>query len=497
MGITLGIDIGTTAIKSVLIDDDGQLLASARLEQHQYFPGPGLVEQDPDELLELCLQSIELVLHQNGSAACDIQAIGLDHQGETCLIWDKRTGEPKYPAITWQDKRMAGASEEFAKIHRDVITTLTGLRSDSYYSGWKLRWLLDHIDNGQSRAENGELLAGTLNTWIIWKLTGGKAFVTDQGSTGCMMLCDPRIMGWNAWLLKELNLPECMLPRILPSNVYLGMTEKSVFFDTCVPIMASLTDCAAGIISSGAVQTGDLTVTYGTGSFVHMITGSEYHIPEGGLTSACSFSTGDTHYYQLNGICYCAGSAVKWLMHGMKLISGPEEMEALAKSVPNTNGVFFVPALNGLATPVWDSSACGAFLGITASCTKAHLVRAVLESFALQVANCCRIMQETSGIKPVSLHAVGGMTSNSLLMQLQADLSGIPVQLPRQTEPAYGAACMALNGLGLGPGLEKLADLNPPACTFLPSIGELERNERIASWLYAMKRTLDWQPYAK
>lgn len=497
MGITLGIDIGTTAIKSVLIDETGILLATERLEQHQYFPGPGMAEQDPDELFELCLKSVELLLHKNSFEASDIQSIGIDHQGETCLIWNKETGKPEYPAITWQDRRMAVASERFAKVHGDAITSLTGLRSDSYYSAWKLRWLLDHIDNGQSRAEKGELLAGTLNTWIIWKLTDGESFITDEGSAGCMMLCNPRVTGWDTWLLRELNIPEIMLPQILPSNAYLGMTDKRIFFNARIPIWASLTDCAAGIIGSGAIHRGDLTVTYGTGSFVHMITGGAYHLPNGGLTSACCFNTIDNQFFQLNGICYSAGSAVKWLIQELELFKDTEELEALAKSVSNTNGVFFIPALNGWATPAWDQSANGAFLGITASCNKAHMARAVLESMALQVVYCCRLMEETSGIKPIKINAIGGMTSNSFLMQLQADLSGIPVQLPKQTEPAYGAACMALGGLGVGPCIKGLAELNPPKQTFFPSFTEAERNERFSTWVYALNRTLDWYPNGK
>ena len=380
---------------------------------------------------------------------------------------------------------MAQVSEEYSRENGDKIRSITGLRSDSYYSAWKIRWILDNVENGQSRAENGELLAGTLNSWLFWNFTGRKSFVTDESSADVMMLCDPRATGWNEWLLEQMRIPRWMLPEILPCNAVLGTTDKNLF-GAEIPITSSLTDCAASIVASGAVARGDLTVTYGTGNFMHLITGDTYIIPSEGLTAACSFASKEKHVFQLNGICYSAGSAVKWLKNGLGLISSESETETLARSVPDADGVCFIPALNGLATPFWDQTARGAFLGLTAGSNRAHLVRAVLESSALQVANCSRIMERVSGIQLNLLHAMGGMTANGFLMQFQADLCGIPVGLPLQTEPAYGSACMAFTGIGAGSAIEVIKDVNPSVHTYYPNMEESERKERIDKWCYAV-----------
>jgi glycerol kinase len=273
----------------------------------------------------------------------------------------------------------------------------------------------------------------------------------------------------------------------------LGITDANVF-GAQIPITCSLVDSSAGIIATGSFDTSDLTVTYGTGNFLHLITGENYIMPSGGLTAGCCFASKERRVFQLNGICYTAGSAVSWLKNSLGFVSDASETEALAKSVPDTGGVYFVPALNGLATPFWDQTARGAFLGLTAASSRAHIVRAVLESSALQVANCVRIMKQVSHIQPNSIHAMGGMTSNGFLMQLQADLCGIPVILPLQTEPAYGSACMAFAGIGSGLTIEELKKVNPPVHTYFPSISESEREEEIDSWCYAVQRTEQWNP---
>lgn len=488
----LGIDIGTTGIKGILVRPDGVPFASARKEQHQFFPKPGWSEQDPQELLDICLAIVEELLSKQDLSAGQLIAIGLDHQGETCLIWDRETGIPVYPAIVWQDRRMAAASEAFTRQWGAKIQHLTGLHSDSYYSAWKLRWILDHIPDGQARAEKGELLAGTLNTWIIWNLTGRRAFVTDEGSTNCMMLADPRSTGWNPWLLEQMELPRCMLPRILPSSAELGVTDPEIFFGAAVPITASLPDGAAGIVASGALGPGDLTVSYGTGNFLHMVTGDRYIPPDEGLTAYCGFNLPDKRFYFLNGICYTAGAAIKWLQK-VGLSDSISELEALVGSVEDTCGVYFVPALNGLATPFWNQNARAAFLGITAACGRAHLVRAVVESIALQVAQCVDIMRSVSGMELVCMNAVGGMTANRALMQLQADLCGIPVYLPRQVEPAYGAACLAAQRQKDIP-LDELQSLNSPVQKFTPRLSDTQRRERIARWRHAVERIQDLDP---
>lgn len=493
----LGIDVGTTAIKGVVVDESGTLLASESREHRQYFPQPGWVEQDPQELLDSCIQIARTLTHGLGLPMSALQAIGIDHQGETCLVWDKATGVPVYPAIVWQDRRMAEVTEQYDPEKSRRMSEITGLRPDSYYSAWKLRWILDHIPQGQARAERGELLAGTLNTWLIWKLTGERSFVMDHSTGGCTMLCDVRSGEWDEWILKELRLPRQMLPELICSDGVLGKTDPTVFDGAAVPITATLTDGSAGTVSAGAGQTGGFISTYGTGSFLHLVTGSEYVAPNGGLTASLCLTTENERLYQLNGICYTAGAAVKWLRDGLGLIGSAAETEALARSVPDTAGVAFVPALNGLATPDWDQHARGAFLGLTAGATRAHLVRAVLESAALQVACCYQLMKNVSGMELTALNAVGGMTSNSFLMQLQADLLGIPVQLPAQTEPAYGTAILAAAAIGHGPGLTLLPKINPPTQTYVPSMSEREREDRLHTWRCAVQRCTHRHPPRK
>lgn len=490
----LGIDVGTTAIKGVIVDEAGAVLAAGSREHRQYFPRPGWVEQDPQELLDSCLRITGELLERLKLPASALSAIGIDHQGETCLVWDKATGVPVYPAIVWQDRRMAQVTEHYDPDKSARMSAITGLRPDSYYSAWKLRWILDHTENGQQRAENGELLGGTLNTWLIWKLTGGRSFVIDHSSAGCTMLADPRSGDWDDWILAELGLPRQLLPQLVCSDTFMGETEPELFFGARVPVTATLTDGSAGIVSAGAARPGGFISTYGTGSFMHLITGGSYVPPQEGLTASCCLSTEKERLYQLNGICYTAGAAVKWLRDGLGLIQSAAETEALARSVSDTAGVYFVPAINGLATPDWDQSARGAFLGMTGGTTRAHLVRAVLESSALQVACCCQIMGRVSGVALQALDAVGGMTANGFLMQLQADLLGIPVRLPAQTEPAYGTAILAAAALGRGPGLEAIGEINPPTRLYEPQMSQEQRLERIQTWRYAVQRCTQWYP---
>lgn len=490
----LGIDIGTTAVKGVLTDENGNILEQARREQKQYFPRPGWVEQDPEELLRLCLDITEELCGRRGTAPSSLGAIGLDHQGETCLVWDRETGEALYPAIVWQDRRVARQTEEYDAEKGRRIQEITGLRPDSYYSAWKLRWLLDNVPDGQRRAESGELLAGTLNTWVIWRLSGRKTFCTDHSSAACTMLMDPRSDDWSDWILEDLRLPRRMLPEIVSSDAVGAVTAPDAFFGAAVPITASLVDESAGVVSAEAAHNGGFVAIYGTGSFIHLIS-ERYCAPTDGLTASCCLSCGGSRLYQLDGICYTAGAAVNWLCGGLGIIKSPEETEALARSVKDTAGVYFVPAFNGMATPDWDQSARGAFLGLTAAARREHIVRAVLESTALQVAVCGELMQRASGLRLDRLCAVGGMTSNRFLMQFQADLLGIPVCLSKHTEPAYGAARIAAYALQKPSNFE-LAASAPAAelITFEPHMGRDERLDRIGGWRYAVARCMHWHP---
>ncbi len=489
----LGIDVGTTAIKAMLLGPELQVIAQVSKEHTQYFPQPGWVEQDPQEILSNCIELTCRLLVMVGSTASEIRALGIDHQGETCLIWDKQTGEPIYPAIVWQDRRMQQATESYNALHGEEIRTLTGLRPDSYYSAWKLRWILDNVPQAQARAEAGELLAGELNTWLIWKLTGGKSFVNDDGSAGCTMLADPRRQGWEEGLCRQMNLPLHLLPQCTDSDAFLGVTAGDSFLGAEVPIYASLTDAAAGMVGVGNSRAGQMLTTYGTGNFMHLLTGENYVTPQNGLTASCCYSWRGGRTYQLNGIGYTAGAAIQWLRDGLGIIADGRETEALARSVKDTGGVYFVPALNGLATPYWDQSARGALMGLTAGVERAHIVRAVLESSALQVANAYEMMRRAGASAPQSMDAVGGMTKNGFLMQLQADLLGIPVALPQQTEPAFGVACMAAMGENRQLTPDHIRQINPRTAIYEPQMAAQERQERLAAWCDAVERCLHWK----
>lgn len=490
----LGIDVGTTGIKGILVNEKKQFIASARRKHRQYFPHPGWVEQDPFELLQNCLDITAELMTSAAVQPGQIMALGLDHQGESCLIWEKATGQPVYPVITWQDRRMAQPSDAFGAVHADRIRQITGLRSDSYYTAWKLRWLLEHIPDGFHRAQNGELLGGTLNTWLIWNFTGGKTFLTDDGSAAVTMLADPRQKDWDPWLLQQLQIPRKLLPDIVRCDDDYGFTDPKSFPAGKVAIRGSFPDCSAGIIAAGVKTSGGLVTTYGTGNFMHLTTGSSFPLPEQGLTSSCCYTTSRQRVFQLNGINYTAGSALEWLRKQLQLFEDVDELEELVHSVSDSGGVYFVPALNGLATPFWDQSARGAFLGMTAATSRAHLIRSVLESSALQVANCFEVMQQVSGLSIEAMVAMGGMTNNRFLMQLQADLLNIPVLLPQQTEPAYGAACFAASAFcGEDPAVSCAG--NPYAKTYLPGPDREKAQNLLHAWRYAANRCLQWYPH--
>ncbi|HPK16367.1 MAG TPA: FGGY family carbohydrate kinase [Clostridia bacterium] len=485
----IGIDVGTTAIKGVLADENMKAIARARREHGQSYPEPGFSEQDPEELCASALAIIKSLLENAGIGMGDVSAIGIDHQGETCLIWDRRTGKPVYPAITWQDRRASAEAKELRELCGERIQAVTGLMPDSYYSALKLRWILDHTADGRRRAQSGELLAGTLNTYILWKLSGKRIFATDVCSAGCTMLFDPRENEWSHWLLELMDIPRTMLPDILPCDALFGHTDGDIA-GGCAPIWATLPDSNAGMAGIGAARPGFITTTYGTGNFMHLVTGEAFAAPADGLTASCCLALRAKRLYQLNGICYTAGSAVKWLKDGLNMLEDESVSSEIACGVPDSNGVFFVPALSGLATPYWNETARGAILGLTAGVNSAHIVRAVLESIAAQVATVYERMKNACASPVQSMFALGGMTANAFLMQYQADLMGLPLVIPSETEPAFGAARMAMaSALGLA-GPDELETGVSISKIYEPSKGEDWRKERLEEWNSAVARCL-------
>ena len=485
---TIGIDIGTTAVKAVLLDAAGETLAWARHEQQQFYPQPGWVEQDPEELLALVCRVIGELMTKQGIDPSQILAIGLDHQGESCLVWDSVSGKPLYPVITWQDRRMSEPAEQFKQAIGPQVRAKTGLTPDSYYSALKFLWLLEHIPNGRSLAEDGRLLGGTLDSWIIWKLTGGQIFATDVCSAGCTMLCDIHHGCWDPWLLDQFSIPHRMLPKILPCDGDFGETQAH-FFGCPIPIRAVAPDGHMGMFGIDGVKPGTLTVTYGTGSFMHLVTGAEAAKPERGLTVSRCCARHDEKVYQLNGICYTAGTAVKWLQNGLGILEDDRQSAQIAASVPDSGGVIFVPAFTGLAMPWWDQDARGALLGLTAGVTRAHIIRAVLESLAAQVATNLEIMRQSCRGEISCIYAMGGITANEFLMQYQADLAGLPVIIPTQTEPCFGAAKLAMLSC-IGDADWCGAATGNTNRVFYPSKDENWRKQQLKNWNQGVARCL-------
>ena len=489
----LGIDQGTTFTTAALVDENWNILAKSAKEHRQIFPAPGWVEHDPVEVYESVLHVTASVLESAHIKATDLIAVGLDHQGETCLIWDKKTGKPVYNAIVWQDRRTADYSEALKVKHGEKILNITGMIPDSYHSATKLKWIIDNADGVKKCLENGDLLAGTLNTWLIWKLTGGESFVTDACSGGRLMLMDSRITQWDPWLLSLIGIPETLLPPILDCNSIFGYTCPDMFLGVSIPIAGCLTDSNAATVGGGGTAVGTLTTSYGTGSFMSLTTGENFIVSKRGLMSCCCWQLSGKRFYKILGASFVAGSAMQWLRDGLRILDDVAESEAMANSVSDTNGVYFVPAFAGLATPYWDQYARGAFMGLTSGVTREHIVRSVLESIAFQTLDCLKVMRLEYGKEVPMMHADGGMIDNKFFMQFLADVLGIPVEIPAEKETAaFGSACMA--GLTTG-ALRQLSDVNPFVRirgAYEPRMSQDEREERFAVWHRAVERSCDW-----
>ena len=498
-GYYLGIDQGTTNTTAVLADENWCIVAKASKQHRQYYPQPGWVEHDPMEIYKNCLTvTLEVVSKVPGMTVKDIRYMGLDHQGETCVIWEKKTGTPIYNAIVWQDRRTADEADRLKEEHGEEIKAICGLLPDAYHSGTKLAWMLEHVDGARERAENGELLAGTLNSWLFFMLTGGQSHETDISSAGSMMLMDMHTTDWSDRLIELCRVPERLLPKICDTNHCYGYTEPSCFLGIKIPIAGGITDSPAGMIGGGCVGEGVLKTSYGTGSFMHFQTGTKMIQSDKGLFTRTCWRLHGVPYYLLSGASYIAGGAVQWLKDGLHLIDDVRDTEKIALQVGGTGDVYFVPAFSGLATPYWDQYARGVFVGLTGGTTGDHLVRAVLESLAYQVANCYRVMRAESGTESPAMRADGGMVENRFLMQFQADMLGIPVEVPEEKETcAFGAACLAGYTMGDLPSLESVREKVKVKQVYEPKMPKDEREEKLARWLEAVERSRGWVKHDK
>ncbi|MBP1963961.1 glycerol kinase GlpK [Paenibacillus aceris] len=446
----LSLDQGTTSSRAILFNQKGSIVHTAQQEFKQHFPKPGWVEHDANEIW-LSIQGVmAAVLSESGVQQTEIAGIGITNQRETAVVWDRHTGMPVYHAIVWQSRQTAEICEALkAQGLNDLFRERTGLLIDAYFSGTKIKWILDHVEGARAKAERGELLFGTMDTWLIWKLTGGKAHVTDYSNASRTLLYNIHELKWDEELLAHLDIPASMLPEVRSSSEVYGHTQESFFFGSAIPIAGAAGDQQAALFGQACFEKGMAKNTYGTGCFMLMNTGN-YAIPSrSGLLTTIAWGLNGKVEYALEGSIFVAGSAIQWLRDGLRMIKAAQDSESYALRVDSTDGVYVVPAFVGLGTPYWDSDVRGAIFGLTRGTSKEHFIRATLESLAYQTKDVLQAMEDDSGIQLTKLRVDGGAVKNNFLMQFQSDMLGVPVERPVISETtALGAAYLA--GLAVG-----------------------------------------------
>jgi glycerol kinase len=493
MRYVLALDQGTTSSRSILFDGRGHPVAVAQREFTQQFPQPGWVEHDADEIWATQRATIADVLAEARATPADVVAIGITNQRETTVLWDRRSGRPVAPAIVWQDRRTAEACDRLrAAGHETEVARCTGLTLDPYFSGTKLAWLLDHVPDARRRAERGELAFGTIDSWLVWQLSGGRAHLTDVTNASRTLLLDLASATWSAPMLELFGIPPACLPGIVPSSLAVADAPRALLGGHAVPITGIAGDQQAALFGQACFAPGMAKNTYGTGCFMLMNTGPTALASRHRLLSTVAWDCGGRHY-ALEGSVFIAGAVVQWLRDGLGLIARSADVEALAASVPDAGGVYFVPAFTGLGAPHWDPYARGTIVGLTRGSGAAHLARAALESIAFQSADVLEAMQADAGQPLLELRVDGGATANDLLMQFQADLLGVPVVRPAVTETtALGAAYLAGLGVGYWSSLDEVAGQWRAARRFEPGAGRAASVDRRAEWARAVGRARDW-----
>ncbi len=489
----MALDSGTTSNRCILFDHSGNICSVAQKEFTQIFPQPGWVEHDADEIFSTQLEVAKQALSNVGATAADIAGIGITNQRETTIVWNKFTGKPVYNAIVWQCRRTAGYCDHLRDIGLvDAIRRKTGLVIDPYFSGTKIRWILENVPGAREQAERGELLFGTVETWLIWKLTRGKVHVTDYSNASRTMLFNINTLQWDEEILKKLNIPVSMLPQPKPSSCIYGSTSPE-FFGAPIPISGAAGDQQAALFGQTCFEPGSSKCTYGTGAFLLMNTGEKPILSSNGLVTTIAWGIGDKVTYALEGSIFIAGAAIQWLRDELRFIESAADSEYMAQKVKDTNGCYVVPAFTGLGAPYWDAYARGAIVGITRGVNKYHIVRATLDSIAYQVSDVLNAMAKDSGIDLQALKVDGGASANNYLMQTQADVSAAPVLRPRCVETtAMGAAYLAGLAVGYWKDLEEILANWAIDRTFEPAIEEAERTERVEGWLKAVKCSYGW-----
>ncbi len=493
MKYIMSLDQGTTSSRCILFDHAGNICSTAQKEFRQIFPHPGWVEHDAEEIWTTTLEVSRAAMEKLGVTAEDIAAIGITNQRETTIVWDKATGEPVCRAIVWQCRRTSAYCDSLKeKGLVDTFRAKTGLVIDAYFSGTKLRWILENVPGARERAERGELLFGTVETWLIWRLTGGKAHVTDYSNASRTMLFNINTLQWDDEILAELDIPKCMLPEVRPSSCVYGETLAQ-FFGARIPIAGAAGDQQSALFGQTCFRPGEAKNTYGTGCFLLMNTGDTPVFSRNGLVTTIAWGLDEKVTYALEGSIFVAGAAIQWLRDEMRLIDSAPDSEYMAGKVKDTNGCYVVPAFTGLGAPHWDQYARGTIVGLTRGVNKYHIIRATLDSLCYQTGDVLKAMEADSGIRLAALKVDGGACANNYLMQTQADISDAPVLRPACVETtAMGAAYLAGLAVGYWAGT---AEIRKNWCVdrlFAPNIPDSLREKRIRGWKKAVECSLGW-----
>jgi glycerol kinase len=491
----LALDQGTTSSRAILFNKQGEIVTVAQREFTQYFPKPGWVEHNAHEIWASILSVIAEAISASNIKPKEIAAVGITNQRETTVVWDKHTGNPVYNAIVWQSRQTADICEELkAQDYSDMVRSKTGLLIDAYFSGTKVKWILDHVEGAREKAEKGDLLFGTIDTWLIWRLSGGKAHVTDYSNASRTLMYNIYEQKWDDELLDMLGVPHSMLPEVRPSSEVYAETVEYHFFGESIPIAGAAGDQQAALFGQACYEKGMAKNTYGTGCFMLMNTGETAVKSENGLLTTLAWGIDGKVEYALEGSIFVAGSAIQWLRDGLRMLKSAADSEQYAARVESTGGVYMVPAFVGLGTPYWDSDVRGAIFGLTRGTEKEHFIRATLESLAYQTKDVLSAMEADSGIQLKTLRVDGGAVKNNFLMQFQSDILGVPVERPVVNETtALGAAYLAGLAVGFWKNRDEIAAQWQMEKRFDVQMAEEESNELYAGWKKAVEATMGFK----
>ena len=493
----MALDQGTTSSRAIIFNKKGEIVAKSQNEFNQFYPQNGWVEHDPNEILFSVVSAMISVIRKKGINPEQIAGIGITNQRETTILWDKETGKPLYNAIVWQCRRTAEYCEELkSEGLGDYIKSKTGLLIDAYFSATKIKWILDNVEGAREKAERGEVLFGTVDTWLIWSLTGGKAHVTDYSNACRTMLFDIDKLCWDEYLCKELNIPMCILPEVKPSSCIYGHVAKITGLEELegVPIAGAIGDQPGALFGQGCFDVGQAKNTYGTGCFLLMNTGEKRIVSKSNLLTGIAWGLDGKITYDLEGSAFNAGSVIKWLRDDLELINTAAECDELAMQVKDSNGLYLVPAFTGLGAPYWDMYARGIMVGLTRSINKKHVCRAVLESITYQMTDLLEAMMSDSDILLKDLRVDGGASISDIMMQIQADMTGCNVNRPKNREAtALGAAYLAGLATGVWKDTHEIEANRQVDKIFVPSMPADLRNQRYSDWKRAVERSRNWE----